>query len=1117
MGIDPVSLAITVALNAATMAMTMSQTIEGPRLQDLSVTVADYGTPINYFYGKRRLECPCFYAEPIKEKKKKRKTKGGKYNEYTYYGTWASLIADHEIEDVTRIWFDRHLAYDRTGSGPSYSSLVSGSIREIDPDNPATVIQATMQAVLIAVIGKNGSGVRIYPGSETQEPDPRMLATVEADEGEGTCPAYRGVAYAFFEDIPLEKVGNRLPQVSCEAVTAASDIYPYETFATAIAQPNRLWGFTFSPDYSRFMWGSDEYAIWDTAARAPMISGTWEVDLTLNTTFGLYNSGTILAVGEVFPPFPETQKLYAFGSNGFGFSIVHEFETVGTKQEAVRVIANGLGTEHWMTVPYSTNTTFFVDGNEKSMSVLTGTSWKPMFYFPDALGNIWAVGRQTGTGATTAYFYRLVTVESEGPGFISVTGLPAIGIALGNVAGCYGGGALVLAWWPVSGDDGLYRIDPVTGTVTSSRTDLAFDVYNVEKQLANLPGGASTIWLNNSEISLVDLSTVRTVTLSNWKSEDADGIIYDPINHALICAPTSTQVITFRYLDRISSDGVTLRSIIENVGNRVSLVAGTDIDAADLTQTVPGYSWSQGPAKEIIAPLLEIYDSDARPHDFQVEFLQRGNAAISTLATEYFVRQGDDVRYQVRITNDTDLPQRLFLNFADIDHDQQVNSAMSQRTTVAVDSKREMSLDMTSLALDKDTAQQLAERLMRRRWFAREITDFKLSALNLSLEPADVHTLELDGSEIISKAEKVKIGANGVIDTEWVRDHPLINVLSGSEGADMSGRVPAVVLTPGLTKGFVFDVPIFTDSQDSTNPFLYVAAAPYSDDVSWFGADFLHSDSGGADSYSAGWDAIEVGDAVTWGYCSTALGDAVHDVVDEGTALTVVMKYGTLTSITETEMLEDASLNLALVGSETNGWEIIQFQTATLTGTDTYDLSNIIRGARGTEDYIDSHAIGDSFILISNMIKTHSLGASEIGDTDYYKPISQGRDESTGFPFSVAFSAANLKPYSPAHVELERDSGTLDWEITWIRRTRLGAASIDGQDVPLGETSESYKVQIMNGSDVVRTITSTTETATYTQAQQVTDFGSAQATLSVRVLQVSPTLAIDGFYTAAAA
>lgn len=193
MGIDPVSLAITVALNAAVMAANAMRKIEGPRLTDLSATVADYGTPLNYIYGQRRAEVPAMFIEDIKERKKKRKTKGGKYKEYTYFGTWAVAVADHQVSSYLRIWFDRHLVFDAEATGAtSIFDLQEGYELE--------------------------GSVRFYYGTEDQEPDPRMLATIEAKEGEGMCPAYLGLAYIFFQDIPLEKLGNRYPQVSVEVI-----------------------------------------------------------------------------------------------------------------------------------------------------------------------------------------------------------------------------------------------------------------------------------------------------------------------------------------------------------------------------------------------------------------------------------------------------------------------------------------------------------------------------------------------------------------------------------------------------------------------------------------------------------------------------------------------------------------------------------------------------------------------------------------------------------------------------------------------------------------------------------------------------------------------------------
>jgi hypothetical protein len=73
-----------------------------------------------------------------------------------------------------------------------------------------------------------------------------------------------------------------------------------------------------------------------------------------------------------------------------------------------------------------------------------------------------------------------------------------------------------------------------------------------------------------------------------------------------------------------------------------------------------------------------------------------------------------------------------------------------------------------------------------------------------------------------------------------------------------------------------------------------------------------------------------------------------------------------------------------------------------------------------------------------------------------------------------------------------------------VRRTRVNGGWADGTgDVPLGEAAEAYEVDVMDGSTVVRTIATTTPTATYTAAEQTTDFGAPQASVTIRVHQVS--------------
>ena len=97
----------------------------------------------------------------------------------------------------------------------------------------------------------------------------------------------------------------------------------------------------------------------------------------------------------------------------------------------------------------------------------------------------------------------------------------------------------------------------------------------------------------------------------------------------------------------------------------------------------------------------------------------------------------------------------------------------------------------------------------------------------------------------------------------------------------------------------------------------------------------------------------------------------------------------------------------------------------------------------------------------------------------------------TETPQDITIEGKDLYPYSPVHIAGSRDgSGSLT--ITWFRRTRMGETTdwADGvTDVPLSEDSEEYNVNVMNGATVVRTINVTSETASYTAAEQTTDFG----------------------------
>src|SRR5690554_2375287 len=61
-----------------------------------------------------------------------------------------------------------------------------------------------------------GLNLRFYRGSETQEVD----SLIEAKQGSGQAPAYRGLCYLVFERLPLSAFGNRIPNISVELCRA---------------------------------------------------------------------------------------------------------------------------------------------------------------------------------------------------------------------------------------------------------------------------------------------------------------------------------------------------------------------------------------------------------------------------------------------------------------------------------------------------------------------------------------------------------------------------------------------------------------------------------------------------------------------------------------------------------------------------------------------------------------------------------------------------------------------------------------------------------------------------------------------------------------------------------
>ncbi|TMV01517.1 baseplate multidomain protein megatron [Brucella haematophila] len=148
---------------------------EGARLSSGRVVTAEEGASLPFIYGTARVSGTLIWATRFEESAttERQGGKGGaKVTSYSYFGNAAYAVAEGEIAFIRRVWADG---------------------QELD----LTEIE-----------------MRVYRGDATQQPDP----LIEAKQGTGNAPAYRGTAYVVFERIPLDTYGNRLPQFEFEVV-----------------------------------------------------------------------------------------------------------------------------------------------------------------------------------------------------------------------------------------------------------------------------------------------------------------------------------------------------------------------------------------------------------------------------------------------------------------------------------------------------------------------------------------------------------------------------------------------------------------------------------------------------------------------------------------------------------------------------------------------------------------------------------------------------------------------------------------------------------------------------------------------------------------------------------
>jgi hypothetical protein len=432
-------------------------------------------------------------------------------------------------------------------------------------------------------------------------------------------------------------------------------------------------------------------------------------------------------------------------------------------------------------------------------------------------------------------------------------------------------------------------------------------------------------------------------------------------------------------------------------------------------------------------------------------------------------------RWSMSRTEENTLPRELTLTYMDPARDYQPNTARSTRLDGS--GKAKTAYDI-AVVLDADEAKARAEQAHRDLWAGRNTVDgLTLPPAFTTLQPGDSLDVTLAGRKRRLNLTRVTVAPTGLVEIAAAVEQG-VTWLPRTTNADSGVIQSQELLGVVPTVAHYLDLPILRAEDDDAG--FYVAAGG---DTGWRSAAILRETQG------VGYEELAYIDVpAVIGTCQTALPAGPWAFFDEASTLdvTLVDPQQELEAVSEAAVL--AGANSAVVGEE-----IVQFRDAVLIAPGTYRLSGFLRGRLGTDDRINGHVADERFVLLAGAVGVQRIrdGLALRSASRNYKAVSLWQDETAVTAVSFANTARSLMPLSPVHVAGSRDEdGNLT--ITWIRRTRIPTGWTDNADVPLGEAAERYEIDIRNAANTatLRTISTTSPTATYTAAEQIADFGA---------------------------
>lgn len=520
----------------------------------------------------------------------------------------------------------------------------------------------------------------------------------------------------------------------------------------------------------------------------------------------------------------------------------------------------------------------------------------------------------------------------------------------------------------------------------------------------------------------------------------------------------------------------------------VSMVSG---DLAGFVQAEPGS------ARTLLEPLLAAFQIDAVEEGETLRFRSRLRAALPAVEIAVLAERPDETAFEELRSHASEFAGEAVLDhFSDTDAYQQV-TARSRRMTAENDRVLRLSLPAV---LHGAAAGGAVEALLRDHRAGMRQLSFRLPPNALSVMPGDVVRLvggpsagfgtgvpgaspeSLPGGRFIvtrvTEGEVREIEARSFAGGEASAPAPFGTQARAVVGLEAAAFLPDV---------HYLDLPAFEATPDES--FARVAA---------FGRPWrpmLVSSSPGTDGYAP---RVRLDRPARIGRLAEGLPPGAWGRFDEVNAVDMDLPFGSLAARNRNAVL--GGENRIAVATPSGRWEIIGFLDAEETAPRRWRLGRLLRGLAGSEDAMaEGHASGAVAVLLDAAVRPLALSADEAGRSFNFIVEARGVTEAIG---PVAFSGGMRArtPLSPVHLRGRRGEGGVLF--SWTRRARRDADGWDVYEIPLDEPFERYRLEILSGGAVVRSVETAEPAHIYAAEDEIADFGTPQPSIAIRVRQL---------------